>query len=163
MRTFQCDSSVCLCPLVLVFSSQFVFAANLSLRGAGCYLEHHLSRVCTFVFASRFVLVFCLCLCFRFDGTFVFSERQWSLCWAGYPLSSASYCICLCEHIYFYRDTMNPVLGTGRVAKCHRYDGYICVKILASWGKSLGEHIIWLNLAFFGEDLRRCVRFPCIN
>ena len=33
----------------------------------------------------------------------------------------------------------------GRVAKCHRYDGYIRVKILASWGKSLGEHTILQN------------------
>ena len=32
-----------------------------------------------------------------------------------------------------------------RVAKCHGYDGYIRVKILASWGKSLGEHTILPN------------------
>ena len=49
-----------------------------------------------------------------------------------------------------------------RDVKCHGYDGYIRVKILGSWGKSLGEHIIWLNLAFFGKNLRMCVRFPCI-
>ena len=30
----------------------------------------------------------------------------------------------------------------GRVAKCHGYDGYIRVKILASWGKSLWGHTI---------------------
>ena len=40
-----------------------------------------------------------------------------------------------------------------RVAKCHGYDGYIRVKILASWGKSLGEHTILQNEAFFGGDL----------
>ena len=40
-----------------------------------------------------------------------------------------------------------------RVAKCHGYDGYIRLKILVSWGKSLGEHIIWQNQAFLGEDL----------
>ena len=33
-----------------------------------------------------------------------------------------------------------------RVAKCH---GSIRVKILVSWGKSLEEHIVWLNQAFF--------------
>jgi hypothetical protein len=38
-----------------------------------------------------------------------------------------------------------------RVAKCYGYDGYIRVKILAGWGKSLGEHAIWKNQAFFGE------------
>ena len=37
-----------------------------------------------------------------------------------------------------------------RVAKCHGYDGYIRVKILAGWGKSLGEQTIWQNQAFFG-------------
>ena len=36
-----------------------------------------------------------------------------------------------------------------RVAKCHGYDGSIRVKILVSWGKSLEEHIVWLNQAFF--------------
>jgi len=40
-----------------------------------------------------------------------------------------------------------------RVAKCHGYDGYIRVKILAGWGKSLGEHTILPNEAFFGGDL----------
>ena len=29
---------------------------------------------------------------------------------------------------------------------------YIRVKILAGWGKSLGEHAIWQNQAYFGED-----------
>ena len=52
---------------------------------------------------------------------------------------------------------MGPGLGLGglfsRVAKCHGYDGYIRVKILASWGKSLGEHTILKNEAFFGGDL----------
>ena len=37
-----------------------------------------------------------------------------------------------------------------RVAKCHGYDGYIRVKILAGWGKSLGEHAIWQNQAILG-------------
>ena len=40
-----------------------------------------------------------------------------------------------------------------RDAKCHGYDGLIRVKILASWGKSLGEHTILTNEAFFGGDL----------
>ena len=44
-----------------------------------------------------------------------------------------------------------------RVAKCHGYDGYIRVKILASWGKSLGGHTILQNEAFFGGDMHnRC-------
>ena len=38
-----------------------------------------------------------------------------------------------------------PTSFTTRVAKCHGYDGYIRVKILASWGKSLGEHTILQN------------------
>ena len=40
-----------------------------------------------------------------------------------------------------------------RVAKCHGYDGYIRVKILAGWGKSLAEHAILQNQALFWEDL----------
>ena len=43
--------------------------------------------------------------------------------------------------------------GTLRVAKCHGYDGYIRVKILAGWDKSLGKHPIWPNQAFFWENL----------
>ena len=38
-----------------------------------------------------------------------------------------------------------------RVAKCRGYDGYIRVKILADWGKSLGEHAISQNQAFWGK------------
>ena len=55
------------------------------------------------------------------------------------------------KYIYVSNDTdtdactMLPI----RVAKCHRYDGYIRVKILAGWGKSLGEHAIWQNQAVF--------------
>ena len=30
-------------------------------------------------------------------------------------------------------------LGTSRVAKCHRYGRYICVKKLKSWGKKCGK------------------------
>ena len=40
-----------------------------------------------------------------------------------------------------------------RIAKCHGYDGYICVKILAVWGKSFGKQPILQNQAFFWEDL----------
>ena len=40
-----------------------------------------------------------------------------------------------------------------RVAKCHGYDGYIRVKILAGWGKSLGKNTILQNQALLGEDL----------
>ena len=36
-----------------------------------------------------------------------------------------------------------------RFAKCHGYDGYICVKILAVWGKSFGKQPILQNQAFF--------------
>ena len=36
-----------------------------------------------------------------------------------------------------------------RIAKCHGYDGYICVKILAVWGKSFGKQPILQNQAFF--------------
>ena len=44
-------------------------------------------------------------------------------------------------------------VAEARDAKCHGYDGLIRVKILASWGKSLGEHTILKNEAFFGGDL----------
>ena len=42
------------------------------------------------------------------------------------------------------------VQEAARVEKCH---GYIRVKILAGWGKSLRDHAIWQNQAFWGEDL----------
>ena len=42
-------------------------------------------------------------------------------------------------------------LPINRVAKCHAYDGYVCVKILAEWGKSLGNMQIWQNQAFLGK------------
>ena len=47
-----------------------------------------------------------------------------------------------------------PIGDMPRVAKSHGYDGYIRVKLLASWGKSLGEHAILKNEAFFGGDLQ---------
>ena len=50
------------------------------------------------------------------------------------------------------KDSMHHCVFT-RVAKCHGYDGYIRVKILAGWGKSLRDHAIWQNQAFWGEDL----------
>ena len=34
------------------------------------------------------------------------------------------------------------VLCINSDAKCHGYDGFICVKILAGWSKRLGEHTI---------------------
>ena len=37
-----------------------------------------------------------------------------------------------------------------RAAKCH---GYIRVKILAGWGKSLGKHPILPNQTLFGANL----------
>ena len=42
--------------------------------------------------------------------------------------------------------TYQPDLPT-RVAKCHGYDGFIRVKILAGWGKRLGQNAIWQNQA----------------
>ena len=45
-----------------------------------------------------------------------------------------------------------------RVAKCHGYDGYIRVKLLAGWGKTLGEQTILHNEAFFGGDFTIYVR-----
>ena len=130
MRTFQCDSSVCLClrPISLCLFKPMCLC---EIQCAGRYL---VCRVCTFVFVSSFVNVFCLGLCFGFVGTFVFAEIQWSLCWAPplyglhicqceqiclyreamrsvldiiqLPINS---CICLCEHIYLYKETVNPV------------------------------------------------------
>ena len=50
-----------------------------------------------------------------------------------------------------------------RVAKCHGYDGYNRVKILAGWGKSLGEHAIWQNQAFLGKICTQYEGFRGIN
>ena len=33
----------------------------------------------------------------------------------------------------------------GRVAKCHRYGRYICVKILEGWGKKCGRPHTFVN------------------
>ena len=57
----------------------------------------------------------------------------------------------LSQFIVFTRT--KEVAATGRNAKCHGYDGYIRVKILASQGKRLREHTILPNEAFFGGDL----------
>ena len=50
-----------------------------------------------------------------------------------------------------------------RVVKCHGYDGYIRVKILAGWGKSLGEHPILQNQAFLGNICTQYNRFMGIK
>ena len=50
-----------------------------------------------------------------------------------------------------------------RVAKCHGYDGYIRVKILASWGKSLGEHTILKMKPFLEEICTTYVKCLCLN
>ena len=42
----------------------------------------------------------------------------------------------------------NIIMRFNRVAKCHGYDGYIRLEILAGWGKSLGEHA---RLAYKGQ------------
>ena len=44
---------------------------------------------------------------------------------------------------------LHTIIGHIRVAKCHGYNGYIRVNFLASLGKSLGEHTILQNEAFF--------------
>ena len=56
------------------------------------------------------------------------------------------------RHNMSVRSSKMNLIGP-RVAKCHGYDGLIRVKILASWGKRLGEHTILQNEAFFGTDL----------
>ena len=48
--------------------------------------------------------------------------------------------------------------GANRVAKCHGYDGYIRVKILADWGKNLGEHAIQQNQPFFWGRFVKCMK-----
>ena len=44
-------------------------------------------------------------------------------------------------------------LEIGRVAKCNEYDGYICVKELASCGKKFGMAKNLAKPSHFGEDL----------
>ena len=46
-----------------------------------------------------------------------------------------------------------PIAYPPTVAKCHGYDGYIRVNLLASWGKILGESSILQNQAFWWEIL----------
>ena len=52
------------------------------------------------------------------------------------------------RHLYIIQHSKSPY-----VTKCHGYDGYIRVKILANCGKSLGGHTILQIEAFFGGDL----------
>ena len=66
---------------------------------------------------------------------------SWLVRWSHFQISTVS--VALDHH---------PA-SVDRDAKCHGYDGLIRVKILASWGKSLGEHTILKNEAFFGGDL----------
>ena len=40
-----------------------------------------------------------------------------------------------------------------RVAKCHGYDRYIGVKILAGWGKTFGRPYSFAKSSLFGKDL----------
>ena len=42
---------------------------------------------------------------------------------------------------------------TARVAKCHGYGGYIRVKKLEGWGKSLEEHTVLQNQVLFWSNL----------
>ena len=49
------------------------------------------------------------------------------------------------------------------VTRVAKYDGYIRLKILASWGKSLGGDKFLQNEAFFEEICTIYVRFLCLN
>ena len=50
-----------------------------------------------------------------------------------------------------YAQSLNMLMQIiHRVAKCHGYDGYIRVKILAGWGKSFGEHANLAKSSLFG-------------
>ena len=40
-------------------------------------------------------------------------------------------------------------VATYRVAKYHRYDGYICVKIFAGWGKNIGGTLNFAKSSLF--------------
>ena len=55
------------------------------------------------------------------------------------------------------------IRNLSRVAKCHGYDGYIRIKILASWGKSLGGQTILQNEAFLEEICSIYLTFLCLN
>ena len=52
---------------------------------------------------------------------------------------------------------------SSRIAKCHGYDGYIRVKVLAGWSKSLGEHAIWQYQDFLGKICTTNDKFMGIN
>ena len=53
--------------------------------------------------------------------------------------------------------------SVNRVAKCHGYDGYICLKIFAGWGKKSGRRCNLAKFSLFWEDLHNYARFLCIN
>ena len=59
----------------------------------------------------------------------------------------------MCHNHLMLPGYVSQVVPESRDAKCHGYDGLIRVKILASWGKSFGEHTILKNEAFFGGDV----------
>ena len=46
------------------------------------------------------------------------------------------------------------MLLSRRVAKCHGYDGYICVKNIGWLGQKYGEHVIWLNEVYLLVNFR---------
>ena len=50
-------------------------------------------------------------------------------------------------------------VATYRVAKYHRYDGYIRVKIFAGWGKKFGRRCNLAKISLFWEDLHHYARF----
>ena len=57
----------------------------------------------------------------------------------------------------------NVIVAAHRVAKCHEYDEYICVKIFTGWGKKSGRRCNLAKFSLFGEDLHNYAIFLCIN
>ena len=75
----------------------------------------------------------------------------------------------MCDYIIFIHSMKLLILkrkkgkSAIRVAKCHGYDGLIRVKILASWGKSLGEHNFAKLSLFLKQICTIYMRFLCLN
>ena len=54
-------------------------------------------------------------------------------------------------------------LEIGRVAKCNQYDGYICVKKLASCGKKFGRTKKLAKTSHFLKDLSKKIKIQGPN
>ena len=67
------------------------------------------------------------------------------------------------EEAEVHEDGKEVHVGRVRVAKCHEYDEYICVKIFAGWGKKSVRRCNLVKFSLFWKDLHNYARFLCRN